>query len=1097
MAQVFRLHQGIEGSGWFTSAPITPEQINTIISDGKAVASSIPSPFASIDLVKSAFDWVSKNQIEGNSAHHGLVSFALDVAQIFFYYPRYKNKVKIVSWNPAQRIGYWQSSANQKHKDFGNTMNVFWRQDSQVYNFDRQNAFYLLLDQNNNLIGSTSPSTMFLAAPDVIHFAEQLNIEFTTHIAFSKDDEMFVSIDKRDPEFIKYLFRLKLIDGFAVDFKELDSYLTKAFEKLENSLQTEVANLTVNDLNKYRNCNVSSDSNQLCEVLQKYYLKSESDEVAIDTVIKQSDFIIQDELNVQDKPLILPQGTFNQPWRYSSQNDLWDQTNEVPYSNHDNDNPSLPFNGIPYKWLTLGNFIEDKVVKLVYKTDTVFYETCGSEEYLLPLKPEFFNYFKADSINSMASFQNLAGGGVNFSLTIPVRGGNITFQKYYSTSEIVDMNFMYMAIMPFMKTQNLKSNYHIALMDIRSNKNPEIFIDCYKGNVKKEMEYSGVRLEIPNSEKITLYKSSEFDKVRLNFGNTHAFIVPKFPSYNGNNRVTFAVDFGTTNTHIAYKLEDSAERNFDNHSNSPIWKSLVNRNVTSNNVFINQEKNYFDKYLLPFEFHDKYEYKFPLRTALLKNNNVTENQNLKVFFHTNNYLLLEKQHYQTSLFDLKNNLKWSNLNSTSDKQLVEKYIEGLLLLVYYKSVQLNCNPDEVKVIWFIPSSMTAFQKTGYREIWDNKFKELFGEGNVQNIKVISESVAPYLKLRGTVPGKTLSIDIGGGSTDISYFDGQRQSPDFISSVKFAGNSVFGDGLPGEFEGNIESNGYFKAFNPTVSSLLNESNLNEIYADITINRKKSADFSSFLFSLENNNQVNFNYTNELRTHTKLKLPILLKYCALFYYSAELLKRKVNKQEYPSNIIFSGTASKSIRILDSNEFIQLKQVLSEIFKKVLNLENPTFRITISENPKEITCSGGLAINFNGDRNLYDLNSIYWIGSQSTENNFGELLSEQDHSKMPKFKEVNAGIKNELISSHKYFYNLLDDIFDKGPILENNFGINREAYLKFKELRENENDLIGYLDQGIQAYNNSAEDNIQETLFFYPLIPLLNRLAYELAN
>lgn len=1096
MAHVFRLHDGTEGTGWFTSAPITPQQIDSIITDGKAVASSIPSPFASIDLVKSAFEWVSRNEIEGNTAHHRLVSFALDVAQIFFYHSRYSNRVKVVSWNPTARIDNWKNGANQKHKDFGNTLDVFWRQDSNVYNFSRQQAFYLLLDQNNNLLGSTSPATMFMAAPDVVELAENLNIEFTTHIAFSTDNESYVPINQRDPQFIKYLYSLKLVEGFADYFKELDNYLTRAFNVLENSLRTEVAGLSYENINSFKKCHVSTDPNQLCEVLQQYYLKCESDDVAINTLIQESDFLIVDELNVAIKPLILPQGTFNQRWKYSSNTDLWDQTNEVPYCNHDVENSALPFNGINYKWLTIGNFVEDKLIKLAYKIDTSFFETCGTEDFLLPLKPEFFNYFKADNVKLKSSFQILAGRGVNFILKIPVRGGEITFNKHYPSNDIVEMNFMYLAIMPFMKTRDLRSNYHLALMDIRGNKTPEISMDCFNNNQICEIKQKGVRLDIPKEERITVYKVSTFDKIRINYGNTHAFIIPNLPEYNGNNNATFAIDFGTTNTHIAYKLPDSAERNMDNVNNSPLWKSLINLKESTNYPYIVREKDYFDLYLLPNEFHDGSENKFPLRTALLKNIDVNENQNLELFYHTNNFLLLEKQHYKTAYFELKNNLKWSNLNSTSEKQLVEKYIEGLLLLIYYKSVQLNCSLRNVKVIWFIPSSMTAFQKNEYRSIWEGKFKEIFGEENIQNIKVISESVAPYLKLRGTIPGKTLSIDIGGGTTDISYFDGQHQSPDFISSVKFAGNAVFGDGLPGEFENNTEINGFFKAFNPRIENLLT-GNLKEIHNDIANVRQKSADFSSFLFSLENNNQVNFNYSNELRTHQKLKLPILLKYCALFYYAAELLRRTNGLEEYPSNIIFSGTASKSIKILDSHEFNQLKYVLSKIFKKVLNVDNPNLRIAISNNPKEITCSGGLAINFNGDQNLYNLNSIYWVGSQNENNNFGGLLSENDNNIMPKFNEVNFNIKKELLETHKEFYQLLDEILDNGPILENNFGISREAYLKFKELRSNENDLLGYLDQAIQAFGNAPDDNIQETLFFYPLIPLLNRLANELAN
>ena len=74
MAKVFRLHQGANGTGWFISQSLTPAQLTTIKTEGKDVATSIPSPFARIDLVKSAFRWVTEQGIEGSSAHHKLVS---------------------------------------------------------------------------------------------------------------------------------------------------------------------------------------------------------------------------------------------------------------------------------------------------------------------------------------------------------------------------------------------------------------------------------------------------------------------------------------------------------------------------------------------------------------------------------------------------------------------------------------------------------------------------------------------------------------------------------------------------------------------------------------------------------------------------------------------------------------------------------------------------------------------------------------------------------------------------------------------------------------------------------------------------------------
>ena len=39
--------------------------------------------------------------------------------------------------------------------------------------------------------------------------------------------------------------------------------------------------------------------------------------------------------------------------------------------------------------------------------------------------------------------------------------------------------------------------------------------------------------------------------------------------------------------------------------------------------------------------------------------------------------------------------------------------------------------------------------------------------------------------------------------------------------------------------------------------------------------------------------------------------------------------------------------------------------------------------------------------------------------------------------------------------------------------------------------------FLEQGLKAFYKSSEKHIEETLFFYPLIGILNKLAFELAN
>ena len=116
MAKVFRLHKsGDESkSGWFESQ-IKQKDLEEITTEGQEVSASLPSPFAHWDLVNTAFRWVAQKGIEGKTAYHKLVSETLDIAQLFFYYERYKSKFKIVAWYP-NRIEEIEKNGKEGHK---------------------------------------------------------------------------------------------------------------------------------------------------------------------------------------------------------------------------------------------------------------------------------------------------------------------------------------------------------------------------------------------------------------------------------------------------------------------------------------------------------------------------------------------------------------------------------------------------------------------------------------------------------------------------------------------------------------------------------------------------------------------------------------------------------------------------------------------------------------------------------------------------------------------------------------------------------------------------------------------------------------------
>lgn len=203
---------------------------------------SIPSPFARIELVKEAFGKIVpetlnqisvdevKNYLSGKSIYHKMVSDSLDVAQIFFSYPTMQDKVEIVVWNKDKELQKLKASPNPNHQIVGKTLDMFLKQDAlgnDPYNFGKMNNLYILKykgpgQKQMHIIGATSPATLFFSTAN-----DEINI--SKHICFGTDyafDSAYSSLDKRDPEFIKYLFAFKYSNpNFNQDYPEVSKYM--------------------------------------------------------------------------------------------------------------------------------------------------------------------------------------------------------------------------------------------------------------------------------------------------------------------------------------------------------------------------------------------------------------------------------------------------------------------------------------------------------------------------------------------------------------------------------------------------------------------------------------------------------------------------------------------------------------------------------------------------------------------------------------------------------------------------------------------------------------------------------------------------------
>ena len=179
MSKVFRLYR--EGTttyeGWNENPafPYNTTARGTIDDPDGASAkneiTSIPSPFARIDLVKTAFREVcnraSRNitELDGKTIFHKMVSDTLDVGEIFFNIDKYKDKIEIITWDSSVELNALKADNNPGHFYVADALEKYMDSDAKTYNFGQLKNIYLLNYKNGpdelNIIGATSPATLF------------------------------------------------------------------------------------------------------------------------------------------------------------------------------------------------------------------------------------------------------------------------------------------------------------------------------------------------------------------------------------------------------------------------------------------------------------------------------------------------------------------------------------------------------------------------------------------------------------------------------------------------------------------------------------------------------------------------------------------------------------------------------------------------------------------------------------------------------------------------------------------------------------------------------------------------------------------------
>ena len=1130
MAKVFRLYN-IQGNNnivdWEESTTYGTQAISEIIDTDGATATkeitSIPSPFARIDLVKTAFkevtdvvrkttnfeklpaekvrELVEKGGLSHPTIYHKMVSEAFDVAEIFFNYDTFKNKkdFEIIVWDRNNDL----DTLNV----FGRTLNRYLISDAEgedPYNFGKMKRIYMLnyigkdRPSSINIVGATSPATLFFSSANDLSYVSK-------HIAFGQDrpfDEDFKPLFRRDFEFQKYLFTFrKAYDNFALDFPELNVYLDITYRCLDNEKKNQIDSLNANSIDIYEPITIGERGADTFEILGYTFHKKP------DIKTWKSDFEIKSNLyNENPKPLVLPieKGNTYENLKYTI--DEWGKNSEAPsYDEQPWRDRYLPIVKNKYPYLTISDFLTDTIIRMPYELNSDGFYDGGYKSknnndpysYLLPLTDTFFKFFSVDDlqkevVSGRKMFELMDNNNsVKAVLRIPIRKGYIEYCRNYTEGispnpenndgALVETKFG-LGIMPLMRfPEKVQKHYRIAFFDKGTNTTSLSF----KDGEKPVDSYHIIRAVKGENCSHEAYRVEDnFDRIKVDVGNgVEGYIIPKFKKETGTEKYTFAVDFGTTNTHIEY-CTDSRK--------SPIAFNILSSEKQLHKLhklyFEGDLNQAFEQDFIPETIGDKDVYSFPMRTVFAQSLNIDYDK-MPMPLCDGNIPFLYERNFTPNWNVVKTELKWGGVH----ERLLEMHLETLFVLMRNKVMLNNGNLSATKVIWFYPASMTHAKVNQFKKIWKDAYEKYFGEDSASNIISISESKAPYLhfiKSQGAAD-EIVTIDIGGGTTDV--FVVEQQIDRMLMSFRFASNAIFGDG----YNSNPSRNGFVCKYKDALKDILERNGLKALQEALNQieEQQKSSDIVAFLFSLVGekvNNNRELYFLEKLKRDDKMRYVFILFYGSILYFIANAMKNKGLQK--PKTLAFSGNGAKTLSILsDDSEMVACFAKL--IFDGVYKDNRGNIEVMMEKNPKIATCKGGIE---DPSPQPYDaINNIktIFVGNDFTTDSANKLT----------YADITDDIQREVVNTVKNYFKFLFDLHKQNnDFLIDNLGGDREIFDTIREFclgEEGEQLLRVSMVKGLQNKKEidkvRDDTQLEETLFFYPLVGFLHDLAFKISK
>lgn len=910
--------------------------------------------------------------------------------------------------------------------------------DSKNESFFGTDSIFLIYYENK-LLGGTSPLTLFFTSPNWGRYIADGLIANVPR-AIDGDvffDNEYRALHERDETFITYLYKLYLqnrkafakADGLrAYINKTIETYFTDWRHNQDfqspaggdentssvNLLEGDYTKIITNVENKFLTCNGIYFYHQKEEDVRKKIADISDFKIRA----TENKYATQNNSGEQIEiypPLVLVEG-MNIPGNYMEKDSPWDPNTRVKEFYH---------RGIPlyerklpmgnsltanYPFLTTDDFLETTLIEMPFNINaSKFYSgSAGDFKYLLPIKKEYFNFFNLKDLKNNLSITT-DEGLVKVSLKIPIQNkkgiAEIVFTKQYNKQQgtIIECRAG-MGIFPFYQINDSDPklqvlNDYTVLLAERNEKIKFNALEFFKFNdfasetsalqhvVQERSKWEDIETADSTATSKFFKIKQAFDYIELSYSDSSenkcsGLIIPNFETktFNKDNlskAYTFAIDFGTSNTHIAWMERGEALPKPFEAGESDQQMVLLNAPGTSDDL--GTKYNYYGQFpaidltlrreFLPALFTSKSEqtisYPFKTATCEIVSFNNTDKSDVDLFSHINIGYYIDKEEKKADNTIAGNtlyttNLKWllENNNDDANKSRVKFFLKQLLLQIKTKAILNNGRPDKLQIVWSVPLSMERGNKATLNNVLQEAFKEVFGDSGASLITPIPESVVPYFYLTKSDTdiqdtANVINIDIGGGTTDVMMFmesAGNRQDKYLITSFKFAGSDLWGGG----YKSKLKDNGFIKNY----FSYQKANNIDpkeKKYLDyVKSNSNLSADdLISLLFKYNSS----FRFSDSILIgKPDLALILYLHYSAIIYHIVQIIELK--EYPLPRYLSFTGKGSQYIKLICGGDEQELEAFTKLLLKAYTKQEvQSSFKIHLNDNPKEITANGSI--------------------------------------------------------------------------------------------------------------------------------------------